>query len=124
MAGYSPAHPFGPPTVNGNQITVDTMLQQPTRVTAYVADMTQNRFFIDRAFRSAGGVTGGAVIHDVIDKNHLYPERRAEQIAPGTEFPNLTPERAEPRVAPVIKLGGKAWISREGVRRNELSSYQ
>jgi hypothetical protein len=51
-------HPLGPPTVSGTSITVDTMLQQPTRVTRMIMDLTLERFVADRLFSSGGGVTG------------------------------------------------------------------
>ena len=58
--GNSPIHPLGPPTLSGNELTIDTMLNQPTRITNMIMDLSLQRFIIDRIFASAGGVTGGA----------------------------------------------------------------
>ena len=45
IAGANPvSHPLGPPVVTGTTITVDTMLQQPTRVTQFLMDITLQRF--------------------------------------------------------------------------------
>ena len=49
-------HPLGPPTMSGTNITVDVMLQQPTRVTAFLMDITLARFILDRLFTSNGGL--------------------------------------------------------------------
>src|SRR5574343_628975 len=61
--GAAVQHPLGPPTVSGTDITVDQMMNQPTRVTRMLMDLTLKRFLADRIFASAGGVTGGAVIY-------------------------------------------------------------
>ncbi len=34
------AHPLGPPTVSGTSITVDTMLNQVTRITRMISDLS------------------------------------------------------------------------------------
>lgn len=126
MASYFPnpvAYPLGPPTVSGTTYTVDWALQQPTRVTRTLMDLTLQRFFADRVFTNAGGVTGGAVIFDVLQVNELYLTRDLEMIAPGTEFPILTSQRRAPQVATVEKWGGKFFMTVEERDRNDISVY-
>lgn len=118
----SPAHPLGPPTLSGFTITVDTMLQQPTRITRILADLTLQRFIMDRLFTSAGGVTGGAVVYDMATVNEIYPTRDVEQVAPGAEIPLITSARRSPNVALVQKWGGKTFITDEAKDRN-LSTF-
>lgn len=117
------AHPLGPPTVTGTTITVDTMLKQPTRVTNMLMDLTLQRFLADKIFASAGGVTGGAVIYDEMTTNDLYTTRDIERVEPGMEFPIITSERPQPKVAQVEKWGGKVWVSDEARDRNNSSSF-
>jgi hypothetical protein len=74
------AHPLGPPTVTGATITVDSALKSPTRVTRTLMDLTLQRFFADRVFTNAGGVTGGAVIYDELIANDLYADRDIERV--------------------------------------------
>lgn len=112
------SHPLGPPTVSGTLVTVDTMLQQPTRVTRMIMDLTLQRFIADRAFASAGGVTGGAVVYDQALLNELYADRDVQKISPGGEFPIITSSRQAPKVAPVEKWGGKVFITDEARDRN------
>lgn len=119
----STAHPLGPPTVSGNQITVDRMLQEPTRITQMLMDLTLQRFIADRVFQSAGGVTGGAVIYDQVTENELYTDRDVEPVAPGGRFPVLTRGRREPKIASVEKWGGSAWISVEARDRNDSAEF-
>lgn len=118
------AHPLGPPVVDGNEITVDMMLQQPTRITAFLMDLTLQRFIMDRLLSSAGGVTGGAVVYDMAVENELYLDRDVERVAPGGEFPLVTSPRRAPRVAEVEKFGGKYFITREARDRNDQTVFQ
>jgi hypothetical protein len=113
------AHPLAAPTVNGNLISVDTMLKSPKRITKMIMDMTLQRFVADRIFASGGGVTGGAVIYDSVEANDLYTTRDVERVAPGAEFPIITSARRAPGVAEVEKWGGKVWISDEARDRND-----
>src|SRR5262245_49833950 len=101
----SPVHPLGPPTISGTNITVDLMLNQPTRITRMISDLTLQRFLADRIFASAGGVTGGAVVYDEETTNQLYLARDVQRVEPGAEFPVLTGERLVPKVAEVEKWG-------------------
>jgi hypothetical protein len=118
------AHPLAAPTITGNTITVDTMLQQPTRITAFLMDITLERFIIDRLFSSDGGVTGGAVVYDQITENELYLDRDVEPVAPGAEFPVVSSSRRAPKVAEVEKFGGKYFFTDEARDRNDQSAFR
>lgn len=125
--GTSPnpvAHPLGAPTITGTDITVDVLLQQPTRVTSYIMDITQERFLLDRLFASAGGVTGGAVVYDLIQENNLYTDRDVQSVAPGSEFPIVTSHRRAPMVASVEKYGGKFFFTDEARDRNDSVAFR
>lgn len=122
-AGAAAPHPLGPPVISGTSVTVDTMLNQPTRITKMIQDLTLVRFIADRVFTSAGGVTGGAVVYDEATLNELYTSRDVERVEPGSEFPIITSERYVPKVAQVEKWGGKVWISDEARDRNNIASF-
>lgn len=124
MSSMSPVvHPLAPPALSGNNITVDTMLNQPTRITRMLMDLTKQRFIIDRVFSSAGGVTGGAVVYDQQTQNELYTKRDVERVAPGSEFPIITSERLAPKVAEVEKWGGVVFITDEARTRNNSAAF-
>jgi hypothetical protein len=118
------AHPLAPPTVANNSITVDTLLQQPTRVTKFLLDLTLQRFIVDRLFASPGGVTGGAVVYDLLQGNDIYPDRDVEEIAPAATFPIVTSSRRAPQVASVKKYGGKFFITDEARDRNDQVTFR
>lgn len=114
-------YPMGPPTVSGTTVTVDFMLNNPTRVTRVVADLVMANFFLDRVFATGGEVTGGAVLYDQIIRYDVYTDRDVEQVEPGGEFPILTGVRRAPLVAQVTKYGGKFPVTDEAKRRNNIT---
>jgi hypothetical protein len=87
-------------------------------------DITLQRFILDRLFQSPGGVTGGAVVYDVIQENDLYTDRDVEPVAPGAEFPIVTSHRRAPRVAEVEKFGGKYFFTDEAKDRNDQTAFR
>jgi hypothetical protein len=117
-------HPLAAPTITGTTITVDMMLQQPTRITQFLMDITLQRFVLDRLFQSPGGVTGGAVVYDVIQENDLYTDRDVAPVAPGAEFPIVTSHRRAPSVAEVEKFGGKYFFTDEAKDRNDQTAFR
>jgi hypothetical protein len=126
MAGGSPdqpVHPLAAPTVSGTNITVDMMLNNPTRITRMISDLSLQRFIADRVFGSGGGVTGGAVVYDVAERNELYATRDVKKVEPGGEFPVVQAERFAPDVAVVEKWGGKVWIPDEARDRNQSVTF-
>lgn len=119
-ANYSP---LTGPTTSGTTYTVDYLLRNPTRVNAVVADLTMSNYFLDQVFATPGGVTGGAVLYDVVDQNLTYTERDVEVIAPGTEAPVVTRVRVAPRTKQVVKLGGKFPTTQEARDRNDQAAF-
>lgn len=119
----NPSHPLAPPTVSGSDFTVDLALQQPTRITRMLMDLTLQKFISDRVFSSSGGVTGGAVVYDEAVANELYLDRDVQQVAAGSEFPIVDASRAVPKVAEVEKWGAKIFITDEAKDRNDQSGF-
>lgn len=115
--------PLGAPTVSGSQLTVDTALNQPTRVTRRIADLTLQRFIVNRIFANGGGVSGGAVIYDQATLNELYLDRDVERVMPGDEFPIVGSSRPTPKVAEVEKYGGKFYVHDEARDRNDRAYF-
>ncbi len=123
MATQQIAYPLGAPTLNGNVLTVDLALKQPTRVTRRISDLTLQNFITTRIFASGGTVQGGAVLYDQATLNELYTDRDVEQVAPGDEFPIVGSQRTEPKVARVVKDGGKFFITDEARDRNDIAFF-
>lgn len=118
-----PVHPLGPPVADGSRVTVDMMLNQPTRITRMIMDLSLQRFISERLLSDAGGVSGGAVIYDEAQENELYLKRDVKQVQPAGEFPIVTSERLVPKVAEVEKWGGKVFIPDEARDRNAAALF-
>jgi hypothetical protein len=117
-------YPLALPTLNGNLITVDLMLKEPTRITQYLSDLTLQKFWADRIFASAGGVSGGALLYSQLMANDLYTDRDVQNVEPGAEFPIVTSSRPEPKLAVVEKFGGKFPVTDEARDRNDPTLLQ
>jgi hypothetical protein len=120
----SSAYPLGPPTIGADgTISVENMLEQPTRITRMIQDMSLQRWLLDIIFTSAGGVTGGAVIYDVPDENDIYSDRDVQRVQPGSEYPIVTSSMPIPKMAEVEKWGGKVFITDEARDRNSSAKF-
>jgi hypothetical protein len=115
--------PLGAPSVSGSQLTVDLALQQPTRVSRRIADLSLQNFIVSRIFAQGGGVSGGAVIYDQATLNELYLDRDVERVMPGDEFPIVGSSRPTPKVASVEKYGGKFYVTDEARDRNDVAYF-
>jgi hypothetical protein len=114
-------YPLGAPSVSGNTITVDMMLQQPTRITTYLSDLALRGFWADRIFTPGGGVEGGAILYTQLTSNDLFvsADRDVQNVEPGAEFPLVTFDRPVPLTKQVEKFGGKFFVTDEAKDRND-----
>lgn len=123
MPTVSTAYPLGPPTINGTTVTVDELLNDPTRITRDIAELAMQRFYADRIFTPAGGVEGGSVLFERPNPlaTDLYGEREPKEVAPGEEFPLQTFVRGVPMIAKPRKIGNKWFVTKEARKRNDPS---
>lgn len=119
-------YPFGAPVISadGQSITVNDFVNQPTRVTKYLSDLSLYQMFAQDIFTPAGSVSGGAVVYDQLLINDLWSTRDVQNVEPGAEFPIVTSERHGPRLAQVEKFGGKFFITDEARDRNDPSGLR
>lgn len=114
------AYPVGDVTLNNNEIRIDELLNDPIRVTRMIADIAEQDFYMDEVFDLAGGVEGGATIFERPPSvaTDLYASRDVKEIAPGDTYPLLTFERGVPMLARPTKLGGRWFVTKEAIKRN------
>lgn len=117
----SPAgFPLGAPTINGTTLTVDVALNQPQILTRRLASITDQKFVVDRVFRTTGvSVASGALVYERTVPGDLFLKRDVELRTPGTEYPVVSGTRGEPRVARSEDWGGKFPITDEARTRND-----
>jgi hypothetical protein len=116
-------YPLGAPTLSNNRVTVDLALNQPTRITRRIADLTLQKFIVTRIFAQGGQVSGGAVVYDQATLNEMYLARDVQRVAPGDEFPIVGSQRTVPLVAPVEKWGGKFEVFDEARDRKNVAYF-
>jgi hypothetical protein len=119
-------YPLGVPSISGTAITIDMMLQDPTRINRYLSDISLQNLFAADIFSTGGTVTGGALVFDQLTLNDLYLDaaRGVQDIGPGDEFPIVTHSQGAPSVALVVKTGGKFDITDEARDRNDEITFQ
>jgi hypothetical protein len=119
-------YPLGVPSISGSAITIDMMLQSPTRINRYLSDLSLQNLFAADIFSTGGGVTGGALVFDQLTLNDLYTDsaRGVQDLLPGDEFPIVTHSQGAPQVALVVKTGGKFDITDEARDRNDEITFQ
>ena len=110
--------PLSPASVQDGSITVDMFVQEPTRLSNYVASLTQANLVSQFLFTSTQA-QGGAIMYDRLVANKATAADRPGVIAPGGEFPTIGAGEGEPVVDPVVKTGGKFEITREAQLRND-----
>ena len=116
-------YPGAAPTVANGAITVDLMLQEPARISKYIADITALKMFTDRLFGHSDA-QGGAILYEVNTENQVLADDHTGIIAPGGEYPELDATPGEPKVAQVKKLGGKFSITDEAKALNDMALLQ
>lgn len=124
MANAPISYPLGAPTYSGTTITVDTLLNDPKRITRFLSDLTLRNYISGSIFSNDGGVSGGAVVYDQLTSNQLFPDRDVQHVEPGAEFPIITNSVLSPQVAQVEKFGGKFFITDEARDRNSLTTFR
>lgn len=126
MPSAPTAYPLTQPVISGTTITVDELLNDPTRITRDIAELAQQRFYMDRIFDVGGGVSGGAVLFERPNtiSNDLYGDREPKEVAPGEEFPLQTFSRGVPLLARPRKIGNKWFVTKEAAKRNDSSGLR
>lgn len=116
--------PLAPSSVNQDgTITTNMFVQEPTRLSNYVADLVQANLVASQLFTSVAA-TGGAIMYDRLEANAALANQTPGVIAPGAEFPVIGTGNGQPMVDPVVKTGGKYELTREAAKRNDPTLLQ
>ncbi len=121
MVATNTTYPFDPAAVSGNNISVDQMVNSPTRINRFITDylnVNRSRFLLDVIFDNQGGMSGGAIIFEQQGLNDFYAVRDVQEVAPGSTFPLITFQRQSLGQASPRKWGGKFEVTYEARDRN------
>lgn len=111
--------PLSPVRVNdeGN-ITASMFVKEPTRLSNYIAQLTQANLVSQFLFTSTAA-NGGAIMYDRLEANMATAAEKPGVIAPGAEFPAFSTAQGKPVVDQVVKTGGHYDLTREAEKRND-----
>lgn len=110
------SYPAAPPTLTGDLLTINHLLQSPTQIQRRLRTFTDLRFVSDQILTQRFRSTGGAVLYEVSEA--ILTTRAVESVAPGAEYPRDTPPTGAAAVAAVQKWGQAVPLSDEEVTRN------
>lgn len=121
----TPTRPLGPPTYDGNDLTVSRFLKSTPIVEKVLTNMLLQRMFSGEIFDVGPRAESGSVAYSqIVGEGSYYTTRDVEKIAPGSEFPNVGMDEETLLVATVDKWGGRIGLSYEDVetdRRDKLN---
>ncbi|MCQ4611885.1 major capsid protein [Corynebacterium sp. CCUG 51687] len=113
--------PLAPASVTEDgAITTSMFVNEPTRLSNYVAALTQANLVTQHLFDSVTA-TGGALMYDRIEVNRAEASQKPGVIAPGAEFPAISTAQGTPMIDPVVKTGGYYDLTREAEKRNDVA---
>lgn len=113
--------PAPAPTVVGQNVTVNQLLQRPLEISRDLADLTLEQFFAEELFTAGPPAPAGAVVYTKLTRNDLYPDRTAGRSTPGAGFPLIITSHAEPTPAYAEEYGGKFYLTYQAIRRNAIN---
>lgn len=110
---------FLTPELNGNKITVESVMRQPSRITEQISRLAADTLILDKIFHPTGQpVSGGALLFNVVKAEDFFTENDVEQRAPGTEYPMVRAVDPRSQIAYVEDWGGKFDIDDIKIKRN------
>ena len=111
------------PELNGERLSVDAVMQQPTRIRDRIATLADRQLLMPRFFRPYGApVLGGGLLYASLTAAEFFTAGPIEKRTPGAEYRRVQPLEPEPRLAPVEDWGATAEVLDESVVRNDKSA--
>lgn len=110
------SYPAPAPTLSGDLLTINRLLQSPTYIQRRLRTFTDLRFVSDQILTQRFRSTGGAVLYEVSEP--ILMNRPVESVAPGSEYPLDTPPTGAAAVAAIQKWGLGTFMSDEEILRN------
>lgn len=110
------AYPPAAPTLSGDLITINRLLQSPTMLQRRLRTIAELRFVADRILTNRVRTSGGAVQYEISEP--LTNSRAITAIAPGSEYPRDSPADGTAALAAVSKWGEAVPLTDEKLKRS------
>lgn len=108
-------YPPAPPTLSGDNLTINRFLQSPTLLQRALRTLAQNRFIADVLLTGRYQVAGGAIQYQ--QSESIYSDRTVDSVDAGSEYPLSTVGTGTAQVASVTKWGQDALVTDEAIKR-------
>lgn len=110
------------PTLTSDVLTINRFLSSPTVVQRRLNELALNRFIADVLLTGRFSAAGGAVMYE--QNESIFPDRVAEAVEPGAEFPITMVGQGPSQIAAVRKWGLDAVVTDEAIRRQMMNPVQ
>ena len=108
-------YPVGAPTLSGDLLTINRMLQSPTYIKRRLRTFQDLRFVSDQLLTQRLRTSGGAVLYEQTEP--VINSRAVEAVAPGSEYPRAVPGTGTAALAAAQKWGQASFLSDERIKR-------
>lgn len=108
-------YPAGAPTLSGDLLTINRMLQSPTYIKRRLRTFADLRFVSDQVLTQRLRSSGGAVLYE--QSEPVINTRPVEAVAPGSEYPRATPATGTAALAAVQNWGQASFLSDARIKR-------
>lgn len=111
-----PSYPPAPPTLSGDLVTINRLLQSPTRLQRALRSIMDLRFVSDQLLTGRYQASAGAVSYEISEP--ITNARGVTAVAPGSEYPMDSTLAGAAALALVSKWGEKVFLSDERIKRS------
>jgi hypothetical protein len=111
-----PTYPSAAPTLSGDLMTINRLLQSPTLLQRRLRTIGELRFIADQLLTNRYRSTGGAIQFE--QSEPIVNARTIESVAPGSEYPRDTPATGTAAIAAVSKWGQAVQLTDEALKRS------
>lgn len=114
-----PAFPPGAPTLSGDVLTINRLLQSPALVQRRLREIADQHFIADRLLTLSPEATGGALQYEVSES--IYTDRDPTAVAPGGEYEGALVPLGTAAIASTTKYGQDVRITDESIGRFRMN---
>lgn len=115
-------YPPAAPTLSGNLITIDRMLQSPTYIRRRLRDFRDLRFVSDQVLTGRLRSSGGAVLFE--QSEAFVTDRAVRSVPAGAEYPIANMPAGVAGLAAVAKWGQKVELTFEQAKRSQYPGQE
>ncbi|MGB3352591.1 MAG: major capsid protein [Mycobacterium sp.] len=116
---------FLTPELDGLNVTVSTVMQQPLRIRDRISALAADQMVLDKIFHTHGRtITGGAMLYNVVKISDFFRADDVKQRGPGDEYEVVRGVDPTTEMAKPEDWGGKFPVEDERITRNDTEYMQ